>query len=412
MKWLGLVFLIGLSSGSCKKTSLAWEVTDFYQVESTRSQTPDLYLSPQGSLYLSWIEVANDTLDQLKFSKLEAEPSNWSTPITIASGTDWFVNWADFPTISTFAGSDLNLLASILHKSGSGGTYDYGIQLALSRDGGQEFKIIDSLHTPLPGEHGFVSMQPFNYDNILVVWLDGGHTKSLPGENEHPAMTLSAALVYLDGRILQKTILDDTVCDCCQTDIAMTPKGPLVVYRNRTDEEERDIYYTRLIESQWTQPSVLAEEHWKINGCPVNGPAVAAIHHQVAVVYYTESKGKPELKFVLSSNAGEDFSMPTNISSDFPMGRVDITWGDPDHLFISYLQKNHKESDIADIRVACFSSSGQLWRDQKIASTSSARKSGFPILVGNAPDLYIAYTEVSDEKSSQVQVKKISWSDL
>ena len=35
--------------------------------------------------------------------------------------------------------------------------------------------------------------------------------------------------------------LDPKVCDCCQTAAAVTDDGPVVVYRNRSDQELRDI---------------------------------------------------------------------------------------------------------------------------------------------------------------------------
>ena len=43
----------------------------------------------------------------------------------------------------------------------------------------------------------------------------------------------------------ERAVLDARACDCCQTDAAMTSAGPVVVYRNRTEEEIRDIYIAR-----------------------------------------------------------------------------------------------------------------------------------------------------------------------
>ena len=35
--------------------------------------------------------------------------------------------------------------------------------------------------------------------------------------------------------------LDDRVCECCSTSAAMTANGPVIVYRDRSADEVRDI---------------------------------------------------------------------------------------------------------------------------------------------------------------------------
>ena len=54
-------------------------------------------------------------------------------------------------------------------------------------------------------------------------------------------MTLRSALISTDGVLLEDHLVDDLVCDCCQTDVAETAHGPIGVYRNRTRQEIRDI---------------------------------------------------------------------------------------------------------------------------------------------------------------------------
>ena len=61
---------------------------------------PNLFVSSQGEIYLSWVEYINDTTDALMFSKIVND--TWTTPKEIARGSDWFVNWADFPSLVVY----------------------------------------------------------------------------------------------------------------------------------------------------------------------------------------------------------------------------------------------------------------------------------------------------------------------
>ena len=54
-------------------------------------------LSTNDNLYISWTEQVADS-NFLYLSKLVN--NTWSEKSIIKKGTDWFVNWADFPSIS------------------------------------------------------------------------------------------------------------------------------------------------------------------------------------------------------------------------------------------------------------------------------------------------------------------------
>ena len=46
-------------------------------------------------------------------------------------------------------------------------------------------------------------------------------------------------------------LIDELMCDCCQTDVALASSGPVAVYRDRSVAEIRDSYITRLIDGRW-----------------------------------------------------------------------------------------------------------------------------------------------------------------
>lgn len=132
------------------------------------SREPNLVVSADGRVLLSWLEPVEAGRFALRFARLESRA--WSQPRTIATGEDWFVNWADFASLAIFA--DDTLAANWRVKNG-GGVYGYDIRLALSTDAGATWsQPIVPHHDGTRTQHGFVSMLPWT-DKLLVLWLDG-----------------------------------------------------------------------------------------------------------------------------------------------------------------------------------------------------------------------------------------------
>src|SRR5262245_874532 len=113
------------------------------------SAQPRLSSSNRGVL-LSWIERSGETAT-LKFA--ERSGSGWTSPKTVASGRDWFVNWADVPSVIRL--SNGTLAAHWLQKSGPD-TYAYDVRLSYSRDDGKTWSpSFLPHHDGTKSEHGF-----------------------------------------------------------------------------------------------------------------------------------------------------------------------------------------------------------------------------------------------------------------
>jgi len=187
------------------------------------SAEPHLAQGPGGTVVLSWLErESKDGPVALRYSSLT--DGQWQTGTTITQGEHWFVNWADFPSVSPIT-SDL-WAAHWLEKK-PGGTYAYDVAISLSQDAGKSWSEPMTPHTDNTNtEHGFVSLFPWQ-DSVGALWLDGR-------DMESGGMTLRAAVISPGLTITSDYLVDDLVCDCCQTDVALGPTGPIAVYRNRT----------------------------------------------------------------------------------------------------------------------------------------------------------------------------------
>jgi hypothetical protein len=116
------------------------------------SAQPQLTVSDRGVL-LSWIERTSD-LAHLKFAERTA--SGWTETRLVASGRDWFVNWADVPSVVRLA--DGSLYGHWLQKSGPS-TYAYDVRLARSTDDGRTWSAsLTPHHDGTQTEHGFASL--------------------------------------------------------------------------------------------------------------------------------------------------------------------------------------------------------------------------------------------------------------
>lgn len=358
------------------------------------SGEPNLAVGPDGRVLLSWIEPAGEGRHTLRFAGLDPNGS-WSAPRTIAEGSGWFVNWADFPALTALP--DGTLFAHWLAKSGPS-TYAYDVRVASSRNGGQTWSRPVVPHRDgTQTEHGFVSMLPWSAAEIGIVWLDGRKTAGAAhaGHGEAGAeMALVHTTMAGDGTLGAETVLDGRVCDCCQTDAAHAGNAVVVVYRDRSDKEVRDMSVVRFADGQWSPPRTLAADGWEINGCPVNGPAIAADGPQVAVAWFTAAGDKPKVKVAFSSDGGVAFGSPLVVDDGRPLGRVDVVMLDGGAALVSWLEQGEKGA--AMLRIRRIASGGALSPAATVAHSTGARSSGFPRLARSGATVILAWRDASD----------------
>tara|TARA_R110002073_G_scaffold72537_1_gene177748 strand:- start:788068 stop:789294 length:1227 start_codon:yes stop_codon:yes gene_type:complete len=370
---------------------------------STNSAEPFLFSGD--TAILSWIENENDSIYSLKYAKLNGE--KWDSIKTITQGTDWFVNWADFPAIAENNG---NILSHFLQRSADG-TYTYDIQLKLFNINDDTWSKDFILHTDgTKSEHGFVTMLPYQEDSFFVTWLDGRNTSGGEDHGGHGggAMTIRAAEVKLDVSIVNEVELDSKTCDCCQTSAAITSNGGIVVYRDRSDDELRDIYITRLKDSVWTKPVAIYNDNWKISGCPVNGPKAVAIENTLAVSWFTNANETPKVQVIFSNNGGESFKKPITVDEGVPIGRVDVAMIDQENVLVSWVTVDNSKTVVKVVKAHI---SGKLGTPVIVTELDPSRASGFPQLEVVNNRAYVAWTGISENKT-QVKTAYITLEDF
>ena len=354
------------------------------------SREPELNATHDGRIILSWVERIGDKRYALRAAIRDRK--GWSEASTIAEGENWFVNWADFP--SAIALRDGSLAAHWLVKSGKS-TYAYNVNIARSNDGGNAWSAPMVPHRDnTQTEHGFVSLISLADGRLGAVWLDGRNMKNMKETDEHaPAsesMTLRYAAIDRQGNVSDEAELDNRVCECCQTSAAVTSDGPIAVYRNRSPTEVRDIYIVRQVNGAWSAPQAIHADNWQINGCPVNGPAVAADGRRVVVAWFTSVGETPHVKVVFSVDAGASFGQAIQVDDGETLGRVDTLLLPDGSALVCWLSGNVEGGAIKVRRVQ---PDGTVGPASVIAKTDISRSSGFPRMALFGNEVQFAWTE-------------------
>lgn len=361
---------------------------------------PRMWAGP-GGVQLSWLEPSEAAADprtvklwRMRQSTLTG--TSWSAPRTVAESTSFFRNWADTPGVA--ATPDGGTVAHWLERLGEG-SYAYGVVLAHAGAGEPVFVRHGLLHEDQsPTEHGFVSWLPEG-EGLRAFWLDGRAMAPSANEEAVGSMQLRTALVGKDGVVSPSELVDDRVCECCQTDAAVGAEGALVVYRDRSETEIRDIELRRRTATGWSEPVLVAADGWKIPGCPVNGPAVAARGEEVLVLYFTGAQERPRVQLAVSRDGGRSFAPPEPIDLDQPLGRVDLALAADGTAWMSWIEKT---DDGGRLQLRCRTAGGELAAPLSLALNSGERSAGVPRILVDGERLLVAW--VDDLKPSQVKM--------
>lgn len=358
------------------------------------SAEPNLTVGPGRQIYLSWLEPGRDSTYAFKLAVRVGD--HWSASRTIVRDKSLFVNWADFPSVVALP--DGRLAAHWLQRSGPG-RYSYGIRISQSADGGVTWTPPVTPHRArVETEHGFVSLWPAAAGRLGAIWLDGRKYRPT-GQTAPNEMMLINTTIGGDNSLGPEVGLDDRVCDCCQTAVAIAAGGPVAVYRDRTADEIRDIYVVRQVDRRWTTPKPVHNDGWRIAACPVNGPAIAADADRVVVAWFTGAADTARVNVAFSDDAGKTFSLPTRVDNGSPAGRVDVLLQADGSALVSWLERMSVPGaqggggEGAEVRVRRVRSDGSLGQWATVARSTAARASGFPQMVATPRgEIFFAWT--------------------
>lgn len=383
---LVVAFMFSVAPGAPPRPSGLGAVVEVPVPADTGAMAPRLVAGARGGFHLTWIEPRVAGGGSLRLATWNG--TGWSEPLTITSDESLFVNRADFPVVCDVG--EGTLAAAWLHRTGAG--HGYGVRLAFSPDLGRTWGAPVRVHDDARGmEYGFVSLVAEDAKHVRAVWLDGHNL--LEGVEEGMAdMTLHSRVIGADGTLGPESEVDPRTCDCCPTSAVRTRAGTLVAYRDRSAGEIRDMSVARFEGGRWSAPSPLHADLWKIEGCPVNGPALAASGTRVAAAWYTAARDLPRVWVAFSSDEGRRFGRAIRVDAGLPTGRPGIALLPDGAAVVCWLEGEKSEGRVLARRVT---RDGKLGAPVTLATTPNLRATGIPQVSADGSSLLFAWTEPS-----------------
>jgi hypothetical protein len=351
------------------------------------SSAPQLSVEGQRAI-LSWIERSGKQA-ALKFAERTA--GGWSDPRVIVSSDHLMVNSADVPSVRPLP--DGTLVAHWMEENGPD-PEAYDLRIAWSTDGRSWSTPVAPNRDKTISQHGFGSLFPMAGGGTGLVWLDGRATHGDEGD-----MQLRAAIFDKSHKQLSDTVIDTRVCECCPTSVALTADGPIAAFRNRSAGEIRDIHVTRLVAGRWTMPVPVHRDNFKIEGCPVNGPSVAARDRDVVVAWFTAPKDVNRSYLAFSHDGGRTFGAPIRADDVESLGRVAVALGKDGSAIVGWVES---AGQMPQFSIRHVQANGTRSAAVVVANQSGTR---YPrmALVGN--EVVLAWTE-SEQESSRVKTAR------
>jgi hypothetical protein len=377
----------------------AWSVavTPLASPAPASSSEPQLTASKQGVL-LSWVENPGPKAT-LKFA--ERTSSGWSEVRTVASGSDWFLSWADTPAVMRLA--DGTLVAEWLRTIGKPELEAYDLLLSYSKDDGKTWaRPFTPHHDGTKTQHGFASLLEMPTGGTGLVWLDGRAIETDTTSPEGGAMSLRFASFDPAWKQTADTAVDARVCECCQTAAGVTSDGVITAFRDRSDKEIRDTAVSRLENGKWTPSISVHDDNWEIAACPVNGPALSASGKNVAIAWFTVKNDQGQAYAALSNDAGRSWGQPIRLDEGGSTGRVDIELLDDGSAIATWVEFADKRARFKMRRVE---RSGSTSPTIAVDAATEGRPNGHPHVTRQGKELVFASSATGGESDPDIKIE-------
>jgi Copper binding periplasmic protein CusF len=375
---------------------------------SARASAAQLVSSRDGEVFMTWTEPLSNGAS-IHLSRFDPTARRWSAAAQIAADDLLVVNGFSTPQIAAGPAGKLAALWYLKNPDQENAPHPtYHAVVSQSRDRGATWSKPEPL-TAASAANEFASLCFLSDGRVLAAWLDG--RKKMAGTHAHRTHAADAGEQSLYARILfsdtEEQLVDARVCDCCSTALTAFPDGTaLLIYRGRSGDEIRDIKKTRFA-GKWSEPAALSQEHWKISGCPVNGPALASAGARVVAAWYTAAEGSPRVSASVSNSAGEPFLIPAWIDDGKPVGQVGAAMLADGTAFVTWIETGAKP-DEAFVMLRRITPDGALSVPVRVGNVANSRKTGVPRITVLKPrtdspaQLMIAYTLVTGDSSQLV----------
>lgn len=368
--------------------------------EEADAAEPAVAAGPDGAAYVVWAEHRAGREADVMLARLDGEGRPTGQPARVNPRAGEVAAWHGDPPSDAVA-DDGAVYVAWSARDGEG--HANTLYLSASRDGGRSFlppsKVNDDR---APAVHGMDSLAVAPGGRVYVAWLDGRNVappvqgrmgKAHGGAESNREVYFSFSSD--GGRTFSpnKRVAAEA-CPCCKTALAATPDGRVYVgWRQVLPGDFRHIALASSPDGgrTFTEPVVVSDDRWMLNGCAVSGPSLAVGSNGVVrVLWYTAGEaGRPGLYWSESRDGGRSFAPRRALAEGGGRGTPVLLTGEGGNYFAVW------EGD--DERGAGVASSALLEGDGHAAAVPVSTPGELPAAAGAGGQVFIAYTSENDE---------------
>ncbi len=276
------------------------------------------------------------------------------------------------------------------------------IWFARSVDGGKSFEksyIVHQDRTEIT--HRFDALNVAPNGNITVSWVDKRDliAAKAAGKKYEGAAIYYAVSTDKGASFKTEQKLADSSCECCRIVTANKPDGTVVaMWRHVFEGSERD-HNIAEIPKAGEKPELHRATfgHWKIDGCPHHGAALASGgegkdwwgYH---MVYFDGQDAKPGLYYSRMDGVAWASSPPKKIGDNSKQAGHPAILSNGENVWLVWREINDGQASILGI---ISDDGGRSWSDPKTLANTSA-KADYPILISNKTAAYLVWNTQQD----------------
>lgn len=381
---------------------------------STLQASPQIAIDRQGIIYLLWSDYRSNNDGDVRLSRSTDGGVSFGPSRSVLSSATTISGMQRGARIAVDSNGVLHLLSQVSKKGGSG----FDVLYQRSTDGGSTYTPPISLTNSTPKEHqDFPSIAIDGRNTIYVAWVDDRDVVAKTSSNTHLYTTRSTD----GGATFSKPIRADMMpggiggtCECCNTDIAATGDGYVVVAFRSNINNRRDIFLARSVDAGQTFATAIPvqSEPWMINACPMAGPTVTMDREGTAHVAWRDQRASAKKKayiYYATLRRGDSAASPDIAISDSPKeSRYPSIAVTPSGIILCVSQDNR--SDEADLFIATSRDGGNTFSATKQLLQSPANTAQLYPVGAVAPDgtYYVAWQEGSNDAGDIMLAKATS----
>lgn len=253
-----------------------------------------------------------------------------------------------------------------------------------------------------PSTNAFSFMATAPNNHIYAIWLDGRNPNpEFPGTSS-VFLTKSSDR----GATFSKNLeVAKNVCPCCRPSIGFGSKGEVFVsWRTATKDNIRDIVVATSTDqgATFSEPIRVAEDNWKIEGCPHSGATMTNKGDRLYIAWYSEGGPRAGIRISWSNDGGKTFAAPTIASGNIlDANHPAFASSEEGKLMLIFQGRNPQQKD----RWGALQPYLVEVTDNKVSkpmSVPGSKKSIFypAMAVGSLGRVFMAWTEPTEQGTS------------